>query len=173
MNKLLAVSALLLVLAFASLVKTNSAVASNCEVHSVKAFKGYSDSLRPDIEQILVKKGYAIIQDGYLYENYDVPEDQLRVRKELMKDQNLIGAFSTGLNDKDSTMCVKYMDGTVTCAFNFHLYRFDQNKGFVDIAKVEAAVEKKPWFLGSEKKITDGFVAEVLEAAENNIPNCK
>lgn len=172
MNKLLAMSTILLAMIIVNPVSASS-VTPHCEIHTVNGFKGISDPLRPTIEEILKEKGYTIIQDGYLYKDYDVSDDDLEVREDLLKPKNLIGIFNGNPEYSDSTMCTKGIDRrTIFCVFNFYLYKVAHNQELLVVARVEKEIEKTPWFLGSEKEIVSDFTADVLATVKTNIPKC-
>lgn len=150
----------------------NPAIASNCEIHSVIGFDDYSANLKSKVEQIFVEKGYSVSQAGYLYADYNVAAKDLKVRQELLTNQNLIAVFNGNLDEGNSTTCIKYMDGTIECSFNFSLYKVVSGK-LVNIVKVDKRLSKKPWLFGSEQKVITGFMNDVYQAATEAIPNCK
>lgn len=150
----------------------NPAIASTCEIHSVTGFDDYSANLKSEIEQIFAEKGYNVSQAGHLYANYNVAAKDLKVRKELLTNQNLIAVFNGNLDEGNSTTCTKYLDGTIECSFNFSLYQVVSGQ-LVSIAKVDKKLSKKPWLFGSEQKVISGFMNDVYQSAVAAIPNCK
>lgn len=143
----------------------------NQAVHSVNRFKGFSDSLKPYIEEILLDKGYRVIQDGYFFEKYGVPVDDLQIREDLLKPQTLILVSVGEISNNKDTMCLKSPDGTIFCSFSFRFYGVNEERELVEISRVRHEVREKIQLWNPEKKIIEKFANEVIERAKNKIPS--
>lgn len=162
-----------LVISFISFLSIAQTFAANCEVHSVKGLVNFSASLKPQIEEVLVKKGYKIIEDGFLHENYNVLVDDLKIRQDLLKKDNLIAVSRGVISQNNKTMCDHWNSGFVTCDFNFSLYQVDGLGDLIEIARIDEQLSQKPSIFKKEDRIVQGFAKKVLNRANNEIPECK
>lgn len=165
----------LVLISLSLLANTSFAESSNCEVRLVQNYEGASNEIMPKIEDILIEKGYRVINDGLLYESTHVVE--LKVRQELLTPGTLIGLDNTNFNILPTGQACENWSiskkNIINCSFRFSLSEVNQDKKIVKIADIEENLRVKANIFNSKKRIVKNFRKNILDRAAKEIPECK
>lgn len=154
---------------------TSFAESINCELHLVQDYEGASNEIIPKIENIMLDKGYRIINDGLLYETTHTTN--LKVREDLLVPGTLIGIDYTNFNIlprgqscEDWSISKK---GLINCSFRFSLYVINKEGKSTKLTDIEESRRVQSNFLNKKEKIIKKFQQTILDRAIKEIPECK
>ncbi len=140
-----------------------------CQIRAVHAFDRQGYGFRDELEQVLLGKNYQIINSGALYDRYDVPVDELKVRDELLRPGSLLAVFYGDILGRPTSRCEDpsfSADRTYNCATRLMFFRVTELGELAQIADIDEA--------SSRRTVDPERTARAMvRKAEAAIPRCE